>query len=99
MKDRRKIIVLLSTIAVAATFVARAEQPSGPLFPVEGDGKWGFIDRTGKLIIPLQFDSANNFHEGLALVTPNKKPPFIKRSGRGEMAPHFDTLNAFSEGH
>jgi len=98
MKVRRRIIALLSTIAVAVTFVERAEQPSGALFPVEKDGKWGFIDRTGKLIIPLQFDSANNFHEGLALVTANKKTLFVDGSGRVVITPQFDIVNSFSEG-
>jgi len=30
-------------------------------FPVEKDDRWGFIDRTGKIVVPLQFDSANDF--------------------------------------
>jgi hypothetical protein len=30
------------------------------------DGKWGYIDRTGKLVIPLKLDNANDFYEGRA---------------------------------
>ena len=30
--------------------------------------KLGFIDRNGKLVIDCQFDHANDFHDGLALV-------------------------------
>ena len=29
----------------------------------------GFIDPTSKIIIPLQYDIANEFHDGLALVS------------------------------
>lgn len=32
-------------------------------------GKWGYIDRTGAIVIPPQFGSAAPFSEGLALVT------------------------------
>ena len=30
------------------------------------DGKWGYIDRAGKLVIPLKLDNANDFYEGRA---------------------------------
>ena len=68
------------------------------LFPIEKDGKWGFIDRSGKLVISVQFDSANEFHEGLALVTAGEKKLFIDASGRVVMEPKFDIVNDFSEG-
>jgi hypothetical protein len=68
------------------------------LFPVEKDGKWGFIDSTGKIVIPLEFDSANDFHEGLALVTTGKQRTFIDTSGHVVIKPQFDLVNDFSEG-
>jgi hypothetical protein len=33
-----------------------------------GGGKWGYIDRSGTLVIPAQFDFAEDFSGGLALV-------------------------------
>ena len=39
------------------------------LFAVEVNGNWGYINKSGKLVIPAQYDDyAGNFHEGLALV-------------------------------
>ena len=32
------------------------------------NGKWGYIDKTGREVIPCQYDWANTFHEGLASV-------------------------------
>jgi hypothetical protein len=32
------------------------------------DGKWGFIDKTGKMVIPTRFDANREFAEGLAPV-------------------------------
>jgi hypothetical protein len=72
-------------------------QNAKTLFPVNKDGKWGFIDRTGKIVIPLQFDSANDFHEGLALVTASGKKLFIDASGRVVITPQFDIVDDFSE--
>src|SRR5262249_45828952 len=31
-------------------------------------GKWGFIDREGKLVIDPDFDTVGSFHEGLAVI-------------------------------
>ena len=38
---------------------------------VQLDGKWGFIDKTGKEIVPPQYDHADNFSEGFAVVGKN----------------------------
>lgn len=38
------------------------------LAAVKKDGKWGYIDETGEMVIPFQYDKAYLFREGLALV-------------------------------
>ena len=48
------------------------------LAPVELNGKWGFIDKTGKLIVPPMYDEAWPFQEGLAKVELNEKKFYIK---------------------
>lgn len=73
-------------------------QEAAALFPVEQNNKWGFIDRQGKVIVPIKFDGVNNFHEGLALVTIGGQKAFIDVSGRIVITPKFDIVNDFSEG-
>jgi hypothetical protein len=102
-KDMRTIhpvsILLLILIWYVSPIAAQTRtQAAQALFPVEKDSKWGFIDRTGKIVIPLQFDSANDFHEGLALVTTQGKKLFIDGSGRVVFTPQFDLIHDFSEG-
>jgi len=42
-----------------------------------GEGKWGFIDTTGKLVIPYTYTyPPSNFHNGLAMVRPWQKADF-----------------------
>lgn len=36
---------------------------------VKLNGKWGNIDKTGKKVIALIYDNANNFYEGIAVVS------------------------------
>ena len=67
-------------------------------FPIEQNGKWGYIDRSGKVVVPPTFDSANEFHEGLALVSIKNKNFFINPSGTIVISPQYDIVNDFSEG-
>ena len=58
------------------------EQFSQGLAAVQRDGKWGYIDTKGRLVIDYQFDSAEKFSEGLAFVVQNKKRGYIDSSGK-----------------
>ena len=92
-------VICLSLAALWFAMSARGQQvETQNLFPVEKDGKWGFIDNTGKLVIPLEFESAREFHEGLALVAKGKQKSFIDTSGRVVIKPQFDLVDDFSEG-
>src|SRR5215471_17565120 len=68
------------------------------LFEVEKDGKSGFIDQTGKVVIPFRFDHAYSFHEGLALVVVKGKQSFIDTTGRILFEANYDVIREFSEG-
>ena len=69
------------------------------LFPVGVNGKWGYINRSGKLVIPLHFDIAYNFHEGLApVVEVNYKYGYINKSGKLVIPPQYDAADNFREG-
>lgn len=48
------------------------DKPYGEgLFTVCKDNKWGFIDKTGTVIIPLMYDYSSGFIDGLAIVILN----------------------------
>src|SRR6266849_5349942 len=100
MKTLNHLSMILLTLFLSATLLAAQPQSQSAktFFPVEKDGKWGFIDRTGKIVIPLQFDGANEFHEGLALVTAGGKRLFIDTTGHVVITPQFDIVNNFCEG-
>lgn len=48
---------------------------------VDKYGKWGFIDKNGKEVIPCKYDDASGFSEGLAQVKKNGKWEFINKYG------------------
>ena len=65
---------------------------------VKLNGKYGFIDKNGKEVIPCNYDGASIFNEGLAAIKLNGKWGFIDRDGI-EVIPHrYEEVYAFGEG-
>lgn len=57
-------LVLFSVLLLCASTPAQDQKPPGPrLLPVKVDGKWGFIDTSGKLRIPAQYSDVDEFGE------------------------------------
>ena len=43
---------------------------------------WGYIDKTGKLVIPAKYEEAGAFVKGVATVSSNGKMTKIDRKGK-----------------
>ncbi len=67
-------------------------------FPVLVDGKYGYIDRAGSVVIRPQFDSAANFADGLGRVRVAGKWGYVEPSGRLAIAARYEDARDFSEG-
>ena len=69
---------------------------------VELDGKTGYIDETGKLVIPAQFESGGRFgfHRApeLAAIWKDGKCGMIDRSGKIVIEPKYDNFGEFLVG-
>ena len=50
---------------------------------VEG-GRWGFIDRTGTLVIPIQYEEVASFAAGTARVKLNGEWRYINQKGESK---------------
>ena len=63
-------------------------------FPVKDrSGRYGYIDREGKLAIPCQFDAAEPFgSNGLAIVKTGDKRGIIDRDGKYRINPQFNII-------
>ena len=70
----------------------------GDLWPVVKDKKCGYIDKTGRLIIPFKFDGADNFSEGLAAVRIKEKTGYIDATGKFVISPPSLSGFPFSDG-
>ena len=59
---------------------------------VKLNGKYGFIDKEGKEIIPLKYDEVREFREGLATVELNKKWGFVDKEGKEVISLKYDCV-------
>jgi hypothetical protein len=64
------------------------------------NGKWGFIDKEGKLIINYQFDETDDigFSDGLATVKLGEKWGLINEEGKYVINPQYENLQVDSKG-
>ena len=68
------------------------------LAPVMKNGKFGYINTEGKLVISLQFDETKPFYGAYAAVKMNNAWGFINKKGEVVVAPNFDEVGIFKEG-
>ncbi|MBH8577549.1 WG repeat-containing protein [Nostocaceae cyanobacterium CENA369] len=66
--------------------------------PIKIVNKYGYIDQTGRVIIPAQFDDAWSFFNNLAIVKIGSKFGYIDRIGQLVIPPQFDDAWYFYEG-
>lgn len=59
--------------------------------------KYGFIDLSGNIVIPFDFDEARDFHDGLAAVKINGKWGFINHNGSVVIDAIYNEASDFSE--
>ncbi len=83
--------------------IGEAPVYQNPLFDngfliVKHNGKWGYIDRTGKMAIEAKYSFVNNFSEGLAAVMPGNLYGYINTAGEMVIEPRFEQAEKFSEG-
>ena len=71
-----RVIITVWFLISGVSFCAYGQE----LKPKKENGKWGFVDETGNLVIPLKYDEAWNFSEGLAVVKNNNKYGYIDKT-------------------
>ena len=95
-------MALVSCISflTAAALPNKAE----PLFVIKSNGKYGYIDKNGKVKIKPQFDYAHDFSDGRALVgkqagdQSTSKAGYINEQGKVIVPLVYDYAMDFSEG-
>src|ERR1043166_4244302 len=77
-----KALAAIILVILAGGICAAQTRADPRLFLVEVNGKSGFIDPSGKIVIAAQFDNAREFSEGFALVPLHGRRFFIDQTGK-----------------
>jgi hypothetical protein len=62
------------------------------LAPVERNGKWGFVDKRGLVIVPPTFSEAGSFRNGLSRVVHHGKVGYWKAFGSRALLPKVEPM-------
>ncbi|MGB3454648.1 MAG: WG repeat-containing protein [Moheibacter sp.] len=68
------------------------------LISVKKDGKWGFINRNGELVIPYKYDIVGEFNEGLIPVKINNLWGFINEEDKLIIPAKYEKVTEFHDG-
>ena len=91
----KKAFLLLITLFIysasvtAQTYLAKAQS---------ADGKVGFLNMEGKVIIPMTYDESGQFSEGLVPIRKGKQWGYLDGTGKTVIPFGFEYANSFSEG-
>src|SRR5256885_12697271 len=96
-----KILLLIFIVSLGFTSCksqGRPKQDKSGMYSVVEKGKYGFMDKEGKVVINPQFESVSDFSEGMAMVRIGAKCAYIDTTGRMVINPQFEGCFDFSEG-
>ncbi|MCB9267582.1 MAG: WG repeat-containing protein [Lewinellaceae bacterium] len=71
---------------------------SPALFPIMVEGKWGYVDDKGNVILSPRYRAAGSFAEGLAPVRSRGTYGYIGPGGQFTIEPRFDYAEPFEDG-
>jgi len=93
------ISMKVCAVLVLALILCSCYHPTtSPLFLYQDNGKTGYIDQQGKIVIPARFAAAQEFSEGLAAVRIGGYYGYIDKSGKTIISAQFDYATGFSHG-
>ncbi|WEK53593.1 MAG: WG repeat-containing protein [Candidatus Cohnella colombiensis] len=108
------LIIILITAAIITGFLAvnNKYDEKTLLYPIQVDGKWGYINKTGKIVVEPTYAWADDFHDGVAIVLLNSnsdgnkdsreddslKYGAIDTTGKMVVEPDYSSITKFNEG-
>src|SRR5437868_2238657 len=94
------IKIKFAILVLVGLFCQSTVKSQDVLYPFSEKGKYGYINKTGKVVLPAQFEYSEKFYEGLAVVKQGGKRGFIDMTGKMVIPALYDqkTDGYFSEG-
>ena len=94
-----KYLLSILFLLILVNFGVAQSSKGTKLRPIQQDGKWGYIDTNGKVVIKPQFYWAEEFSEGLAAFENDEGLyGYIDETGKVVIEPILERWSPFSEG-
>lgn len=74
--------VMVFMLLLGTAYWFAQETPSTQLIPYRKGAQWGYCDKNKKIVIPLKYEGAWPFHEGVASVEHNDKRGYVDKTGK-----------------
>ena len=98
LNDRYNLLHKESNTLLCRRWYDKIISFSEGLAPVKLNDKYGFIDETGREVIPCKYDTICGFNDGLAQVCLNGKWGLVDKNGRKVIPLKYDNVCLFYEG-
>lgn len=96
VKQGENVLQLTGTETLGTTYEEAKPFQDSYYAAVKNEGKWGFVDKEGSLVIPYQYDDAKSFGQHLAAVKIGDLWGYISVSGAVVIEPQFEDAKTFS---
>ena len=90
----QRLLQILLFLIISSTAFAQSDSTID-VAAVQKDGKWGYIDRFGKEIVPCKYDYIGEFIDGVASVKINSKSGFVDLFGKEIIPCKYDFIGKF----
>lgn len=96
----RTVLLFLLAVLAGAVLLVYMKSPSHlpTLVRIQQNGKIGYIDSVGKMVIPAVYFNGSDFSEGVAAVRQAGVYGYIDPAGKYAISPQFDWAEPFSDG-
>ncbi|WP_171687551.1 WG repeat-containing protein [Paenibacillus planticolens] len=102
----------MAAIIIGILAVNKKNNEKTLLYPIQVDGKWGYINKMGKMVVEPTYAWADDFHDGVAIVLLNNnsdgskdtkdqdsvKYGAIDMTGKMVVKPDFSYITKYNEG-
>ena len=85
------------TLLALGSGLAFGQTGNDYLFPIRDGKKLGFINRSGKVVVPPRFDAVGEPHEGRISVYEGSHAGYIDFSGKIVVEPKYDSVGDFKD--
>lgn len=97
--DRQNHVVISSKDYFVSSFKAMSDNGLITVGTMNGEArKWGFVDLTGNIVVPLEYEDVNLFSHNLASVKKNGLYGYVDTEGKVVIPLIYDSVKSFENG-